>query len=134
MRAPRPIPAPVTRPAARGIYRIGVDWTYHHQPFMGETLLHWAAFCGLVGEVQALLPVGADPNATDDGGNTPLHRAADRGITLRDWRRLVVVLLAAGADPNRENKTTLPPLLAAARDRKVAVVRQLVGNVSTRPQ
>ena len=103
MPKPRPIPAPVAWPLALANYRAGVHPTHHHRASMGETALHWAAFCGLVGEVQALLPVGADPNATDDGGNTPLHRAADWGNSARG-RVLLVMLLAAGADPGRKNK------------------------------
>ncbi|WP_407353561.1 ankyrin repeat domain-containing protein [Luteimonas sp. R10] len=46
----------------------------------------------------ALLAAGADPNATDRGGNTALHQAAkynDPGHALK--------LLEAGADPNATN-------------------------------
>ena len=78
MPKPRPIPAPapVTRPEAIANYRAGVGPSHHHRPWMGETLLHWTAGCGDADGVRALLPLGADPNATDDAGNTPLHRAA----------------------------------------------------------
>ena len=75
---------------------------------MGETLLHWTARCGDADGARALLPLGADPNAPDDAGNTPLHRAAEWGSTARG-RWLVVLLLAAGADAARKNKRGVLP-------------------------
>ena len=119
MRTPRPIPAPVTRPEPhRAPLRAGVGPSHHHRPWMGETLLHWTASCGDADGARALLPLGADPNAPDDAGNTPLHRAAEWGITARG-RWLVVMLLAAGADPSRKNNAATTPgcvLLAAGAD------------------
>ena len=47
----------------------------------------------------ALLHAGADPNAVDHAGETPMHTVA-RG-TDRGW---VNLLLAAGADVNLRNK------------------------------
>lgn len=49
-------------------------------------------------QLEALLAAGADPNAEDSGGNTPLHQAGkynDPGHALK--------LLEAGADPTRRN-------------------------------
>jgi len=45
--------------------------------------------------VRLLLEHGADPNAAQDGGFTPLHSAAQN-----DDRASVEALLAAGADPS----------------------------------
>ena len=64
----------------------------------GRTLLHHAAESGSWGCVDALIGHGADVNAVDNTGETPLHRAMSR-------RRLEAskVLLEAGADPNIKN-------------------------------
>jgi ankyrin repeat protein len=91
--------------------------------------------------VERLLDAGADPNARDDGGRTPLHFAAQEGAT--DAARLLLgrgaevdlvdgygntalwtsvlnrhpdvaaVLLAAGADPTRANNNGKSPADAA---------------------
>ena len=60
--------------------------------------------------VQLLLRAGADPQAVDNEGVTPLHRAA--------WNSNPVVtahLLAAGADPNALDNEGYTPLHHAAR-------------------
>ena len=54
--------------------------------------------------VMLLLEAGANPNARDEGGDTPLHAAA-RGGTAE----VVMALLQAGADPAaRDNNRELP--------------------------
>jgi ankyrin repeat protein len=49
-------------------------------------------------QFRALLAAGADPNATDRTGNTPLHQAAK----INQSRR-VLELLKAGANPSAAN-------------------------------
>ena len=62
----------------------------------GRSLLSWAAQRGNAGVVQALLAGGADPNAVDNMGYTPLMRA----IKTRQVDA-VQLLLDSGADPGK---------------------------------
>ena len=60
--------------------------------------------------VQLLLDKGADPNETDEDGNSPLHMAFKEGKS-----DTVRVLLERGADPNKPNEDGNTPLHKAAR-------------------
>ena len=71
--------------------------TQHHRERC--TALHWACAGGHVGVVDALCERGADADATDAAGWTPLMEAATAGEA-----GAVRALLAAGADPRRENR------------------------------
>ena len=64
--------------------------------------------------VTCLLEAGADPNAVDAGGVTPLHRAVRNRCAAA-----VGALLAGGADPRRRNKngTTARQLAALTTGR-----------------
>ncbi|XP_075145855.1 protein fem-1 homolog CG6966 isoform X2 [Haematobia irritans] len=80
----------------------------------GRTALHYACYREgtLVGRypacqfpspylAKALLEVGADPNATDDLGNTPLHLAA---LVYAKWPNIATILLDNGAHIDARNK------------------------------
>jgi hypothetical protein len=60
--------------------------------------------------VACLIEAGADPNAIDKNGVTPLHRAVRTRCAAA-----VKVLLAAGADARRENKSGSTPMLLATQ-------------------
>lgn len=70
----------------------------------GETPLHWMATLGDDKGVLLLLNAGANINAQDNGGNTPLHRAiSDRQVSAAQ------ALLTAGADRALTNIEGLTP-------------------------
>jgi len=70
----------------------------------GHTPLHWAwAYRASIGDrlpiIQALLEAGADPNAADFAGNTPLYCYIINGCPIS----AVEALLARGANPAARN-------------------------------
>jgi ankyrin repeat protein len=73
-------------------------------------------------EIARLLKEGADPNAQDDDGFSPLHFAAQE--SLPEPARL---LLNAGANPNLEDSFGITPLGRAAHtERGIQVVKLLL--------
>ncbi len=88
---------------------------------MKPDLLINAADRGDAAKVRALLAKGADPNAADEGGATPLNSAADEGHA-----EVVSILLAAGADPNLVGPMDRTPLTQAAYHGHEAVVGLLL--------
>src|SRR5262249_43190029 len=68
----------------------------------GKTALHFASKAGFVETVRVLLVAGADPNAVDDDGLTPLWSALQSGPSV-GREPVVRALLGAGADPHARN-------------------------------
>jgi ankyrin repeat protein len=74
----------------------------------GETALHWAVSRQHTEIVVMLLDAGANPNVPDNDGYTPLHDVAEMG-DCPPARTMREALLAAGADPSRQEKNGRMP-------------------------
>ncbi|KAK3380907.1 ankyrin repeat-containing domain protein [Podospora didyma] len=83
---------------------------------LGRTALHLAAEHGMVDVVIALLKEGADKDARDMFGETPLCEAVKRRCTTTgnpetiNAKKVIQALLAAGADPTIGNELGYTPL------------------------
>jgi ankyrin repeat protein len=76
----------------------------------GETPLHLAAKYCQMSVAELLLANGADVNAWDDSGRTPLHAAVDHVSLYGDNLNLVKLLLARGAEVNAKTNGGATPL------------------------
>ena len=74
------------------------------------TALLWAAHWDDLEAVETLLEAGADPNAADDHGVTPLMRACENASV-----EVTRALLEAGADANAAQTGGLAALMLAAK-------------------
>lgn len=88
----------------------------------GTTALHWAARVDNLEAVRGLLAAGADPNARNRYGVSPLALAAVNGS-----EPIIDTLLRAGADPNaRLPESGETVLMTAARTGKVGPLKALL--------
>jgi ankyrin repeat protein len=85
-----------------------------------RTALHYAAMVGLEALAQGLLVAGADINATDETGWTPLHWAA-----WKNKPEVAKVLLANGTTPSQKGGS-----LAASPSRSACSRRSASGSRS----
>jgi|GEM_PF-751378 hypothetical protein len=98
----------------------------------GRTLLHTSAFAGRADCTNALLDAGANPNAADCGGYTPLHLATLCGAP--DDQSQIAILVRAGADlearlngkNDSQSHRDLTPLMLAAAEGSASAVRALL--------
>ena len=91
---------------------------------VADTALHDAVRGGDAEQVRELLAAGADVNATDDDGYTPLHRAV-----LYKAPDIARLLIEAGADVNATDDDGSPPLFYAlwgGEESEEAMVRLLI--------
>ena len=81
------------------------------------TPLHWVAQRGLTNGVACLLANGADPNVTDNKGQTPLHFIAQKGV----GKNQAALLIEHGADLNARDDSGQTPLDYAKRAKRKTV-------------
>jgi ankyrin repeat protein len=86
----------------------------------GRTVLHELSLYLLKDGIKAALAQGADVNARDSAGDTPLHLAV-RATVLR-VPAVFTELIGAGADPNTANEQGVTPLMLAIRYQNKALV------------
>ena len=95
--------------------------------FNGDTPLHDVAFGGRYRLAELLIAEGADVNARNHEGDTPLHRVTQRVLTgltdkadvlkglMRTRRDIAELLIKNGADVNAKNRHSNTPLYHARR-------------------
>ena len=93
-----------------------IDASQEHRRGMW-TPLHWVAQRGLTNGVACLLANGADPNVTDDKGQTPLHFIAQKGVGKNQAK----LLIEHGAVPNARDDTGQTPLDYAKKAKRKTV-------------
>ncbi len=92
----------------------------------GRTLLHGASAEGGVATVELLLELGADPDAADDRGRTPLHCAGNE-CGRPEGANVVRALARAGAHVDAvDTGRRCAPLHMAARRGTVAIAEALL--------
>jgi ankyrin repeat protein len=81
------------------------------RPYYIDEIGHYVYSGAQAATVACLIEAGADPNALDKNGATPLHRAVRTRCAAA-----VKVLLENGAHPRRKNKNGSTPMLLATQN------------------
>ena len=87
----------------------------------GSSALHWASYRDDLESADRLIRAGADVNAANDLGVTPLWAASQNGSAA-----MVRRLLEAGANPNAALLKGETPVMVAARSGYAGIVEQLL--------
>lgn len=121
--------------AVEGAMRQAPDGGYFaeiaHYMYEGDTALHMASAAKRSAVVEKLIAQGANVNARNRRGATPLHYAVDGGPGSPTWNPaeqsiIITALIGAGADPNGLDKSGVAPLHRAVRNRSAAAVAALI--------
>jgi hypothetical protein len=106
--------------------RLTRDPSLTQERYAGRTLLHAASAAGSLTIVELLLRLGADPNATDGGGHTPLYSVGNECATAGGGD-VVRALVRGGAKVDaRDGVKHCTALHMAARRGNVAVAEALL--------
>ena len=102
-----------------------------HQLYRGDTALHLAAAGLRYDAARALLAAGAPVNAVNRRGATSLHYACDPRPLSPTWdpgaqRRIIELLVSAGATADQPDRGGVTPLHRAVRARSPAAVAALL--------
>jgi len=101
--------------------KYAVDWDVFGTPTTWGTLLHLAVYCDNLEALYLLLQAGADLNARDSDGSTPLKTAV-RYRRFSFARQLVL----SGADIQAKNEKGMTALHYAAKRGTVEMTRMLI--------
>jgi uncharacterized protein len=113
--------------AAAVLIRAGADVDAAARHPMGIAAVHAAAASPTGAGLALAVASGADVNATQSGGFTPLHEAAHRGDAV-----MADLLVAAGADPTRRTDDGRTPADVARADGHAELADRLE-STATRP-
>lgn len=119
--------AGATRTTAREYYFEEIS----HYLYEGDTALHIAAAGYRLTLAGDLLRHGAEPDARNRRGASPLHYATEGGPGLIHWdpeaqAAVIRMLIEAGADPCATDNDGVTPLHRACRNRCALAVRELL--------
>jgi hypothetical protein len=103
----------------------------HHMLYQGDTPLHLAAAGLGYDAARALLAAGTPVNAVNRRGATSLHYACDPRPLSSTWdpgaqRRIIELLVSAGATVDQPDRGGVTPLHRAVRARSPAAVAALL--------
>jgi len=90
------------------------------EPAQSVRSLHEAAAAGDIEQIKSLISGGADVNAKDDNGETPLHNA----VILAN-KDVIELLIASGADVNAKDNQGRTPLWWAKEQNSAELIEIL---------